>query len=64
MGVLHDARRQGVGSKLLEEAIRWCSVEGIDGIQLDVRALNQKAVDFYAHNGFSTIRLRMSAPVV
>ncbi len=61
-GAMHQ--RKGVGSKLLEEAARWCSVEGINAIHLDVRAVNQEGIQFYTKAGFSVIRLRMFAPVV
>ncbi len=64
MGVSVAAQRQRVGARLLGEATKWCASNGFDVLQLDVRASNEIAFNFYSKSGFSAIRLRMAKAVV
>lgn len=45
-------RRQGVAGKLMKEAFRSCAEQGLDVVQLCVRASNLPAVSFYQGLGF------------
>ena len=55
-----DARRQGIGSALVEDADRWAQRKGYDGIELSVHAFNDDARKFYEASGFETALLRMT----
>jgi ribosomal protein S18 acetylase RimI-like enzyme len=52
MGVLPDFQGQGVGSKLLEESIRWSKAQGLTRLELFVFATNHKAQNIYQKFGF------------
>lgn len=52
LAVASAARRQGIGSQLLREAMRWGARNGISKAYLEVRASNAAARQFYAVHGF------------
>jgi ribosomal protein S18 acetylase RimI-like enzyme len=64
LGVLAAVQKQRIGTLPLEEATKWCASKGFGVLQLDVRAVNKDAVDFYSKRGFAAIRLRMAKSVV
>jgi len=47
-----DARRRGVGSKLLAQAVDWSKIVRAERILLEVRASNLAAQRFYERHGF------------
>lgn len=55
IGVDPDAQGQGYGSVLLKEFERLARADGVDLIQLSVRATNQKAIACYERNGWSVV---------
>lgn len=57
-GVRPDARRRGIGSKLLEEAIDWSKRGRARRMMLEVRASNVGAQSFYARHGFQIVGRR------
>jgi RimJ/RimL family protein N-acetyltransferase len=53
MGVRRDARKQGLGARLIEAAARWAADEAhLDWIDLEVLSLNLAARQLYARCGF------------
>ena len=52
MWVAPEARRQGVGSALVEAVVQWARGEGVMRLLLDVSELNEPAIAFYARKGF------------
>ena len=57
--VLPSARKRGVGSALLAEAMRWFDSRSVQAIAVEVIAGNNAAIEFYSRYGFSprTVRL-------
>jgi ribosomal-protein-alanine N-acetyltransferase len=60
IAVAVGARRQGVGTKLLQETLQWAAAGGAQRIQLEVRAGNTKAITFYQRAGLLREGLRRS----
>lgn len=58
LAVAEDARRQGVGSKLIAAVLDFARRRGAQSIYLEVRASNHIARKFYAHHGFIPTYLR------
>ena len=52
MGVHRNARKQGLGSRLVEAAAAWATEEGFDWIDLEVLSVNAPARALYASCGF------------
>ncbi len=52
MGVRHDLRRAGVGTRLVQEALGWARLMGFAWVDLEVLAQNHKARALYARTGF------------
>lgn len=53
MGVHRDARKQGLGARLIEAAAEWAANDAaLDWIDLEVLALNLPARQLYARCGF------------
>lgn len=58
IGVNKNARRQGIGSLLMEELGKICGERRIKKLMLDVRTGNQAARAFYHKHGFSEDGIR------
>ena len=61
-----DARRRGVGTSLLRQALAWSKTFQAEKALLEVRASNQAALRFYERYGFRTAGRRpryYTAPV-
>lgn len=56
LAVHPEARRHGLGRRLLRHAVSRLLVEGVTKIKLEVRASNEGAQQLYAEEGFSVIR--------
>ncbi|KFI05330.1 GCN5 family acetyltransferase [Massilia sp. BSC265] len=52
MGVRHDLRRAGIGTRLVQEALAWARAGGFAWVDLEVLAQNHKARALYARTGF------------
>jgi ribosomal protein S18 acetylase RimI-like enzyme len=52
MGVHRDARRTGVGMRLLDAAIHWAEQQGLEWLDLEVLSANAPAVALYRKRGF------------
>lgn len=52
MSVRADARGQGLGKALLEDAIEWVTDAGFKRLELAVYARNQPAISLYEKHGF------------
>ncbi len=53
-----NARRTGIGSKLLEEALDWSKRSCAKRVMLEVRESNFAAQSFYARHGFRIVGRR------
>jgi ribosomal protein S18 acetylase RimI-like enzyme len=54
MAVALSARRNGIGRRLLAEALRWARSAHIAFLDLDVYAHNTAAIELYRASGFAT----------
>lgn len=52
MGVIKDFRGQGIGSALLDSGLKWAAEQGIEKVNLGVRASNRRARAIYYRFGF------------
>lgn len=52
MGVRHDLRRAGLGTRLVQEALGWARAGGFAWVDLEVLSQNHKARALYARMGF------------
>ncbi len=57
--VVPEMRRNGVGTVLLQEAIRWGREEGSLRIQLGADVRNKPAISFYTAKGFKISNLAL-----
>ena len=53
MGVRHDLRHAGLGTRLVQEALAWARAAGFAWVDLEVLAQNHKARALYARSGFT-----------
>ena len=53
MGVRHDLRRAGLGTRLVHTALAWARSTGFDWVDLEVLAQNHQARALYARTGFT-----------
>ena len=56
--VKQSFRRQGIGEKLLDFAIKEISQKSVEKIFLEVREGNEKAINLYSKKGFKQISVR------
>ena len=57
--VVHpDYRRRGMGTRLLNAAVRWCHENRASILRLEVRSRNMSAIRLYLRSGFSAIGVR------
>lgn len=52
MGVRHDLRRAGLGTRLVQEALAWARASGFAWVDLEVLSQNHKARALYVRTGF------------
>ena len=52
MWVAPEARRQGIGSALVEAIVQWARAQGLRQVLLDVSEANVPAMAFYTRKGF------------
>ena len=55
LAVLKEAWGQGIGAKLLESLIAYAKEHGIEILNLEVRADNDRAIRLYRRYGFQSI---------
>lgn len=53
IGVLHMARRSGIGSALIDQFFRTCRGFQVRSVWLEVRSKNEVAINFYKAHGFA-----------
>jgi GNAT superfamily N-acetyltransferase len=58
--VTEPARRQGIGSLLIEEAENWAREHSLTTIELTVYEFNQGAIALYEKTGYETLSRRMT----
>lgn len=59
VGVSESARGRGVGSRLLEETLRWAASEGLSRMDVVTQGRNLGAQRFYQRQGFTTRSLEL-----
>ena len=52
MGVRHDVRRAGLGTRLVQTALAWARGTGFDWVDLEVLSQNHQARALYVRTGF------------
>ena len=52
LGVREDARRRGIGTRLVDEAIAWARVGGVGRVEVQVASANATAQAFWRARGF------------
>ena len=52
MGVRHDQRKAGLGTRLVQEALAWARAAGFAWVDLEVLSQNHKARALYVRTGF------------
>ncbi|MFQ6016468.1 MAG: GNAT family N-acetyltransferase [Anaerolineae bacterium] len=52
MAVAKRLRRQGIGSALMQEAIRWAEQRRLRALMLETQTKNYPAISFYRKHGF------------
>ncbi len=55
IAVVGNYRRRGVGSILLEDAVKRAQAAGVNQMSLEVRVSNQSAYEFYLRHGFQNL---------
>jgi ribosomal protein S18 acetylase RimI-like enzyme len=55
--VAADFRNQGIGAKLLTEAVNWAECQGLNRLQLLADKNNLPALNFYQKQGWESIQL-------
>jgi len=58
LSVAPDARRQGIGSKLLDAFLNYCGEKGVKNCFLELRASNTPARNLYEKGGFLPVGSR------
>jgi ribosomal-protein-alanine N-acetyltransferase len=58
IGVVPDARRRGIGTRLLDALVRFAIERGANELFLEVRVDNQPAQLLYERNGFAVLGTR------
>ena len=53
MGVRHDLRGAGLGTRLVQEALAWARSAGVVWVDLEVLSQNHKARALYVRSGFT-----------
>jgi ribosomal protein S18 acetylase RimI-like enzyme len=61
--VAPDARRTGIASALVREAVERCRAAGAEVLELDVQAENAAARSVYEHWGLRPTQLTLAAPI-
>lgn len=56
VGVKKGSRGKGIGTTLVEEAMRWFAVQGLDSVSVRTQLRNLDAMNFYLKLGFTMKR--------
>lgn len=52
MFVIESHRKSGIGTRLVQEFIAWCTNQGVDHVFVNAYAPNRVAIAFYQKQGF------------
>lgn len=52
IAVMKDYWNKGIGKKMMQECINWCKEKGVEQLELEVVAQNNRAVSMYKSLGF------------
>lgn len=64
VGVVKSHWSQGIGSRMVQDAVSWSLVAGLKRLELTVHAANVRAVSVYMRYGFEVEGLRRSSLLV
>jgi len=53
LGVREDARRRGIGTRLVDEALAWVRASGVERVEVQVASANPTAQAFWRARGFA-----------
>jgi ribosomal protein S18 acetylase RimI-like enzyme len=53
LGVREDARRRGIGTRLVDEALAWVQASGVERVEVQVASANPIAQAFWRARGFA-----------
>lgn len=53
--VLKDYWGLGIGGRMMQECLRWCESNGVEQVELDVVAENERALNMYKNFGFEIV---------
>ncbi|MET8148836.1 GNAT family N-acetyltransferase [Actinoplanes sp. NPDC049668] len=62
--VLDSARDRGVGTALIDAAVKWAAEHGITYLSAGIHHQNSGAVRFYGRHGFANYGVLMGRPVI
>lgn len=63
MAVDKNFHRQGIGSKLIEEAEKWAKEKGVTRMQVGTYAKNETAINFYEKNSFEKYKITLEKDI-
>ncbi len=58
-GIDENMRNHGIGGKMLQKAERFLHDKGVEAVELSVFLFNQRALAFYAKNGYRTLDVNL-----
>ena len=61
--VTAEARRQGIGRRLMEHADAWAVAQGATSVELSVYEFNDPALALYRDLGYETLSRKLSKPL-
>lgn len=63
LAVTESHRRRGIGSRLLEETLRWFRIHGVSRIEVQVAATNPLSQSFWRRHGFTDYITRLARTI-
>ena len=64
MLVLDEFRGKNIGSKLINEFMKWCNNKKVTRLKVVASAMNNKAINFYKKHGFKDYSLTLEKDLI
>lgn len=61
IAVMKDYWSRGIGKIMMQECIKWCREKGVEQLELDVVAQNNRAISLYENFGFQVYGTKKNA---